>query len=122
MLILLHVVANLVWIGSILSVALALSSDKADARTRGEIALGLYRRIAVPAFLVSFASGLVRLLLTLEYYFSATRFMHGKLTFAVAVIVLHHLIGARAKQMASGARSEPGTSAMAVALLEEDVP
>jgi putative membrane protein len=34
--------------------------------------------------------------------------MHGKLTFAVAVIALHHVIGARAKRAAAGQAAPVG--------------
>jgi len=34
--------------------------------------------------------------------------MHGKLFFALIVIGLHHIIGARAKAVSTGRRSSPG--------------
>ena len=40
--------------------------------------------------------------------FVETKYMHGKLLFAVIVIVLHHVIGARAKAVSTGRRSSPG--------------
>lgn len=112
-----HLVANLIWIGSIFSVAMVLSYDKVDALARGQIALGLYRRIAVPAFLISFSAGLLRLLIDLDFYFVTTRFMHGKLTLAAAVIGIHHVIGARARGMASGKKTDPGAVATLATIL-----
>jgi putative membrane protein len=103
-----HVAANLVWIGSILSVALVLASRAGDGRGTSQIAYELYRKLAIPAFVVSFVAGLTRLLMSLDLYFVETKYMHGKLLFAVIVIGLHHVIGARAKAMASGRRSSPG--------------
>ena len=41
-----HVAANLVWIGAILSVALALTTRVADARAGAQIAYELYRKRA----------------------------------------------------------------------------
>jgi protoporphyrinogen IX oxidase len=114
-----HVAANLVWIGAILSVALALVSRAGDGRVGAQIAYELYRRLAVPAFVVSFIAGLSRLMLDLELYFGPNnpKFMHGKLFFAVIVIALHHVIGARAKAVNAGRRSTPGPVGVLALLL-----
>ena len=103
-----HVAANLVWIGSILSVALALGSRVGEGRVAAQIAYELYRRLAMPAFVVSFVTALTRLFMSVDLYFVETQYMHGKLLFAAIVIGLHHVIGARAKAVASGRRSAPG--------------
>jgi putative membrane protein len=113
----LHVAANLVWIGAILSVALALVSPAGDGRVGAQIAYELYRRLAVPAFVVSFLAGISRLVLDLDLYFVETKYMHGKLLFAVIVIGLHHVIGARAKGVATGRRSAPGPVGVLALLL-----
>jgi putative membrane protein len=113
----LHVAANLVWIGAILSVALALVSRAGDGRVGAQIAYELYRRLAVPAFVVSFLAGVSRLVLDLDLYFVETKYMHGKLLFAVIVIGLHHVIGARAKAVATGRRSAPGPVGVLALLL-----
>jgi protoporphyrinogen IX oxidase len=113
----LHVAANLVWIGAILSVALALVSRAGDGRVGAQIAYELYRRLAVPAFVVSFLAGVSRLVLDLDLYFVETKYMHGKLFFAVIVIGLHHVIGARAKAVATGRRSAPGPVGVLALLL-----
>jgi len=112
-----HVAANLVWIGAILSVALALVSRAGDGRVGAQIAYELYRRLAVPAFVVSFIAGVSRLVLDLDLYFVETKYMHGKLLFAVIVIGLHHVIGARAKAVATGRRSAPGPVGVLALLL-----
>jgi putative membrane protein len=112
-----HVAANLVWIGAILSVSLALVSRAADGRAGAQIAYELYRKLAVPAFVVSFVCALTRLMLSLELYFVETKYMHGKLLFAVIVIALHHVIGARAKAMSTGRRSSPGPVGVLALLL-----
>src|SRR4051812_45501907 len=112
-----HVAANLVWIGAILSVALALVSRAGDGRVGAQIAYELYRRLAVPAFVVSFLAGVSRLVLDLDLYFVETKYMHGKLFFAVIVIGLHHVIGARAKAVATGRRSAPGPVGVLALLL-----
>jgi protoporphyrinogen IX oxidase len=113
----LHVAANLVWIGAILSVSLALVSRVADGRAGAQIAYELYRKLAVPAFAVSFVAALTRLMLSLELYFIETKYMHGKLFFALIVIALHHVIGARAKAMSAGRRSSPGPVGVLALLL-----
>jgi protoporphyrinogen IX oxidase len=43
--------------------------------------------------------------------------MHAKLPVALVVIALHHVIGARAKRLASGARTEAGPVGMLTAAL-----
>lgn len=103
-----HVAANLVWIGSILSVAVALMSLTGDGRAGAQIAYEQYRKLAMPAFVVSFITALTRLLMSVNLYLVETKYMHVKLAFAAIVIVMHHMIGGRAKAVASGRRSAPG--------------
>jgi protoporphyrinogen IX oxidase len=98
-LIALHVFANLLWIGSILVVAwmLQTGTDPLEAR----LAAKLYRTFSAPAFGVSFLSAVVVLVMHPSDYMKAHWF-HGKLTLALVVIALHHVIGARAKKVANG--------------------
>ena len=107
LLLLVHVIANLVWIGSILAVAVALVGS-AEPKIRGQSGRNIYRKLAAPAFGVSFLAALALLFLNLKLYFVQTHWMHGKLPLALAVIALHHVIGARAKALESGKRSEAG--------------
>ena len=117
-LVFLHVASNLVWIGSILAVAVVLGAAHGTARERGAIALSIYRWLAVPAFLGSLMMGLMRLVMAVDFYFVQTKFMHGKLLFAVGVIALHHALGGAAKRMASGkAETARHSGKLAVALL-----
>ena len=108
----LHVVGNLVWIGAILAVGVVILSKAGDAKTRGEIALGIYLRLAVPAFVLSFACGAGRLLTDLSYYLKQHHWMHGKLVLALIVIALHHVIGGRAKKLARGTVQDAGPAAI----------
>jgi putative membrane protein len=103
-----HVAANLVWIGAILSVGLVLVSRSADIRVVATLAYELYKRVAVPAFAVSFVAALIRLILSYKLYFVETKYMHFKLLFAAIVIALHHVIGGRARAVAGGRRNSPG--------------
>ena len=113
-----HVVANLVWIGAILSTALVLTPGAGDEKVRGETALLLYRRLATPGFVLSFVLGLVVLGSNPALYLKATHFMHAKLPLAFGVIGLHHVIGARAKKLAAGTTKELGpVPVLAVMLL-----
>jgi putative membrane protein len=98
----LHVAANVVWIGSILAVGRVIEVNEGDAKVRGALALKVYKGLAVPAFGLSFLAGAARLSLNLDYYFVQTHFMHAKLLFALVVIGLHHVMGARAKKVAAG--------------------
>jgi protoporphyrinogen IX oxidase len=98
-----HLVANVVWIGALLAVALIAGRGPqwADPAEVGALARRIYVRLAVPAFLASFAAGVARLVLDLRVY-AHMPWMHAKLTLAVAVIALHHVIGARARRVAKG--------------------
>jgi putative membrane protein len=103
----LHVVGNVFWIGAITAVALLVLAD-ADAKVRGELATTIYRRLAAPAFALSFAAGAGRLLMDTSYYFKEHHWMHGKLLFALVAIGVHHVIGARAKKLAKGEVDDAG--------------
>lgn len=105
----LHVVANLFWIGSIVAVGLLLSAPKPDVQIRGGLARLVYRRVAAPAFAVSFVTALLRLALSPGYYFVATHFMHAKLVLALGVIALHHVLGARARRAERGESASLGS-------------
>jgi putative membrane protein len=113
----LHVVGNIVWIGSILAVGLVLVGKNGEPKVRGAIALDLYRRLAVPAFVVSFLCGAGRLGLDTHFYLKEHHWMHAKLPVALGVIALHHIIGARAKKTATGAVQEPGPAGTLTAVL-----
>ena len=105
-----HVLANLVWIGTLLSETLLLGRAAwlADPVQAGFLARRLHTSLAVPAFLVSIAAGSARLWFARHDY-AAMPWMYAKLAFALGVIVLHHVIGARARRVASGtARAAQG--------------
>jgi protoporphyrinogen IX oxidase len=113
----LHVSGNLVWIGSILAVGIVLGSDKADPKTRGRIALDVYRRIAVPALVLSLLGGAIRLACDAGTYLQGSHWMHAKLPPVIAVIALQHALGARAREMAASSQeSGRGTRALVLAL------
>jgi putative membrane protein len=104
-----HVFSNVVWIGSILSVAMLVGRARfmADSAEVGGLALRVYNRLAVPAFLGSFVFGLTYFVLGIRVY-AHMPWMHAKLTLAVGIIALHHMIGARAKRAAAGKAKEAG--------------
>jgi putative membrane protein len=99
----LHITANLVWIGSIACVGwLVGAAAKAADRSAAVLARGLYLRVAMPAFLVSFLCGSLGLAMAPATYMHLHWF-HAKLTCALAVIALHHVLGAKAKRLAAAA-------------------
>jgi putative membrane protein len=102
LLVFLHVVSNLVWIGAVASVGVVLAAELGSPRDRGALALRIYRWLATPAFVGSLMMGLLRLVHALDFYFVQTKFMHAKLFFAVGVIAIHHVLGGSAKRLASG--------------------
>lgn len=111
----LHLSANILWIGAILSVALILMADKPDAKARGELAKGIYLKLATPGFVASFVFGLVRFMQDVSLY-GKLPWMHIKLTLALAVIGLHHVIGGRAKKMANGDVEDAGPTKILLAV------
>ncbi len=107
-LVVVHVLADLAWIGGILAAAQVAVDSTADAKTAGKLALGVYRRIAAPGFGVAFLAGGIRLMLSTGYYFKSTKFMHAKLLLALGIVAIHHVIGARIKRQAAGQEVAPG--------------
>jgi len=117
----LHVMANLVWIGSIVTVGWLLSAaSKAPGASEGkaiaEASAAIYRRIATPAFVASFVFGVLVVAFNAGYYMKQHWF-HGKLTFALVVIALHHVIGAKSKRAASGGVQGGGSGGILTAAL-----
>lgn len=111
-----HVTANVFWIGAIVAVALVMLADAGDPKTRGSLAHRIYMRAAVPGFVLSFLFGVGRLALDASIYMKQGWF-HAKLLFALIVIALHHVIGAKAKRMAKGDADDAGqTGPLAIAL------
>jgi putative membrane protein len=108
----LHVVGNIVWIGAILAVARVIQSSVSDPKTRGALALEIYKKLAVPAFILSFVCGATRLGLDPAAYLKQTHWMHAKLPLALGVIGLHHVIGARAKKLSLGTVQDGGPTAI----------
>ncbi|UQA61693.1 CopD family protein [Polyangium aurulentum] len=108
----LHISGNVVWIGSILAVAAIITAKSVDPKIRGELALRVYSFLSVPAFVLGFVGGTARLLLDPRYYLVEHHWMHGKLLFAITVIGLHHVIGARAKKLARGTVQDSGPTAI----------
>jgi protoporphyrinogen IX oxidase len=100
-----HLLANVVWIGAILAAAIVASAAGARAAPEsalvGKLARRVYATLAVPAFAVSFVAGLARLLLAPGVYLHMP-WMHAKLTLAVGIIAVHHVIGARCRKLGDG--------------------
>lgn len=96
-----HVIANVLWIGSITSVGVLLATpSEKDAPAFARAARRIYLAVATPAFGASFLFGFARLSLNAAAYMHLHWF-HAKLTAALAVIALHHVLGARAKRAAA---------------------
>jgi len=99
----LHVLGNVVWVGSILSVALLVSAAPfmADPADAGSLARRVYLRLAVPAFVVSFVAGVTRISFSPIAYLHMP-WMHAKLACALVVIGVHHALGGKARRVAAG--------------------
>lgn len=105
-----HVIADLFWIGSICAVALLLAKGPGDARQRGGSARLIYQTIAVPSFVAAFLAGAILLGTNLLLYFKTTHYMHGKLPLTIGVIAIHHILGSRAKKMEAGEIQDAGSA------------
>lgn len=95
----LHVAANMVWVGSLISSAVVALAAGGPTQAQAKLGRALYTRLAAPAFGVSFVLGAVRLGLDWNYYMVTTHFMHAKLALAFVAIVAHHWVGARLKRL-----------------------
>ena len=118
-LVVLHVTANMVWIGSIAAVGWLIAAASRKESTAGEgpvLARALYLRVATPAFLASFLFGASRLALDPAYYMHLHWF-HAKLTAVLVVIALHHVIGGKARKVAAGSMQAGRTGAILVGAL-----
>ncbi|NOU34978.1 MAG: hypothetical protein HOO96_44370 [Polyangiaceae bacterium] len=116
-----HVLFNLVWIGSITAVGwLVHRASKASTpeagKAIGELALDLYRNVAVWGFLGSFIAAVALVGTNVQTYIHA-HWLHGKVTVALGVIALHHVIGARAKKVAAGSMQAGGPGVILVLAL-----
>ena len=113
----LHVLANVVWIGSLLAVALLLSEASKGGMAVEAARHGrrIYLRLSVPAFAVSLLCGAGVLLASISSYRHAP-WMHAKLALAIALIAIHHVIGARARRASQGqAEAALGASGLGIA-------
>jgi uncharacterized membrane protein len=111
-----HLTANVVWIGALLSVAMLIARAPwmAEPGDVGALARRVHVRLAAPAFVVSFTTGVARIALNPHAYLNQ-RWFGAKLLFALLLIVLHHTIGARADRVADGnARAAQGISLFGV--------
>lgn len=113
----LHVAGNLVWIGSAVAMGFILTAKQGDPKVRGALARRIHLRLAMPAFVLSFVAALLRTGMDMKGYFVQHHWMHGKLPFAIAVIAIHHILGARARKMEGGSMQEAGPSGMLTMVL-----
>src|SRR4029078_8659658 len=92
----LHVIANLLWIGAISSAGMLLSkSAHAEQAERAGLttgALAIYPKLATPAFGTSVLLVVALIAQNPSVYLHAHWF-HAKLTAALVVIALHHVLG-----------------------------
>lgn len=113
----LHVAGNLIWIGAAIAMGVLLAAKDGDPKVRGALARLLNKKVAMPAFGVSFVAAVIRTGMDMKGYFVQHHWMHGKLLFALAVIAIHHILGARARKMEAGTVQEPGPSGMLTVVL-----
>ena len=115
LLVTLHVLGNLLWIGSICTVGFLLfwasKAPEAEGKIIGAMARRAYSLLAQPAFGIAFLFGVAMLSTNVSYYMHLHWF-HGKLTVALAVIGLHHVIGAKTRKVAAGSMQQGASGAI----------
>jgi putative membrane protein len=114
-----HILGNVIWVGSLLAAALLVAHAPwtAEPPEVGRLARRIYLRLSVPSFLLSFGAGVARIALAPKVYLHLPWF-HAKLTFALVLIALHHVIGARAKRVSQGrVAAAAGVDFQAIAVL-----
>ena len=106
-----HVVAVVLWIGAFAAIGV-VATGEGDVKVRGALARRIYTKVAVPAFLGAVAFGLFRLLRgwsgtsvdangIVAGGYAKAPWMHVKLTLALIIVALHHVIGGRTRKMAT---------------------
>ncbi|HLK39559.1 MAG TPA: hypothetical protein VKU41_22540 [Polyangiaceae bacterium] len=114
-----HLVGDVVWIGALLAANDLLSRAPwmAEPAEVGALARRVYQRLAQPALLLCLATGGVLFGLSPGSLLHA-RWFFAKMAFALALIVLHRLVGARAARIADGrTRGGAGSGLLAVLVL-----
>jgi putative membrane protein len=103
LLVTLHLVGNVVWIGSLLAAAWLCGAARmmAEGPEVGRLARSIYRRFAAPAFVLSLLSGIGRIVASPGDYAHAHWF-HAKMAAVVLLIVAHHVVGGRVRKVAGG--------------------
>ena len=118
LLVAIHVFADMLWVGSIVAVgALIAAKDSMVLVSRAGDARWIYRRLAAPAFVVAFVTGIACIFADPTHTVMKIPSMHVKLTLAAGVIALHHWIGASSRRIASGDRKTPMSSLPLVLLV-----
>ena len=115
-----HLFFDMLWVGSTLAMAVLLLGPNKTAeagRAKGDAALLIYQKIANPSFTGAFLLGCMLLYQRPAYYFMQTKFMHGKLLFAVLVITLTHILGAKAKKQSESGMEKRAPVRILLALL-----
>ncbi len=116
----LHLFFDMLWVGSTIAMAVLLLGPSKTAKIgqeKGNAALELYQKVANPSFSGAFFLGCLLLYQRPTYYFVDTKFMHGKLLFAVIVVVLTHVLGAKAKKQSESGTENSSSIKVLLALL-----
>lgn len=114
-----HLLADVVWIGALLSANDLLSRAPwmAEPAEVGALARRVHRRFAHPALLLCLATGGVLVGLSPGSFLHA-RWFFAKMGFALALVILHRTVGARAGRIAEGrARAGRATAMLTVLVL-----
>lgn len=110
-----HIFGIVLWVGGLLVTTLVMARHAGEQSNEAWAALSkvertLLRGMADPGALLTILAGITLITTNRAYYLHAA-WLHIKLVFVVALIVLHGVIAARSKKLSSGQANFPSGQA-----------
>lgn len=105
----LHIFGLVLWVGGLLATTIVMARHAGEQSPEARAALGkvqrsMLRGFADPGALLTLLAGIMLITTNRAYYLHA-RWLHIKLVFVLAMIVLHGITAMRSKKLASGQAS-----------------
>ena len=104
-----HVFGLVLWVGGLLVTAMVMARHAAEQSSEARAALSkvertLLRGMADPGALLTILAGIILITTNRAYYLHAG-WLHIKLAFVIALIVVHGVVAIRSKRLATGQAS-----------------
>ena len=101
-----HIFGLVLWVGGLLATTMVMARHAGEQSAEARAALGKVERVLLRAFadpgaLLTLLAGIMLITTNRAYYLHA-RWLHIKLVFVLALIVLHGITAMRSKKLASG--------------------